>query len=315
MSRGLRGILLLAMLMLAVVAALVVAKLLGPQGGIDVGRPFATSTTRSTLPVTSTTISHHLLDRNGPGMQLYPQRAQAGSPLELLVRGDGCAGGSGVVSITRLGSARDTTDVDRLVVRRRIDIAADGSWATRPLLVGQPPGSYRVTAGCERRAAADDIEPLTDRRDLFTATEMLELTGPAVVDDFAVTPPFAPPGEGITVQVSGSQRCPPSAPGAPSTVSGMFVPNAGATGPERSFTATVDQNGNWRTTVTLAPADAEGSYSVTATCSAGFAFATQSLRFLDTSKLVVPPIFPWSGPPPGQPSAPTPVPGRPTYTG
>ena len=141
-------------------------------------------------------------------MQLYPQRARAGPPLQLVVRGDGCAGGSGVLSITQLGAARDTGNIDRLVVRRRIDVAADGSWSTHPLLVGQPPGSYRVDASCERRAVTDQIGTDVDRRDLFTASEVLELTAPAATDNFDVTPPFAPPGTPLTVLISGVAALP-----------------------------------------------------------------------------------------------------------
>jgi hypothetical protein len=303
-----------AMLALALVAALVVAKVLNDDNGGD-GRSATLSTRREARP-TTTTISDDLWSRNGPAMQLFPQRAQAGAPLSLLLRGDGCAGGSGVVSISRVGAARDTQDLDRLIVRRRIDVAANGTWSTRPLLVGQPPGTYRVSASCERRAIADAIEPVSGRRDLFTATEVLELTAPAVVENFDVTPPFAEPGAALTVLVSGFQGCPPTTGGNPSTVSGSFIPNAGATGGIKPFAATVDAQGNWQTSVAFSAAEAQGSYSVAATCSVGFAFGERSLRFLDTSDIVVPPIFPWTGPvPPQQPNAPTPIPATPNYTG
>ena len=241
-------------------------------------------------------------------MQLYPQRARAGPPLQLVVRGDGCAGGSGVLSITQLGAARDTGNIDRLVVRRRIDVAADGSWSTHPLLVGQPPGSYRVDASCERRAVTDQIGTDVDRRDLFTASEVLELTAPAATDNFDVTPPFAPPGAPLTVLISGARRCPASTASAPSTVSGTVIPNAGATGATRSFSATVDGQGNWRAQVTFSAAEAQGSYSVSATCSAGFAFGDQTVRFMDTSGIVVPPLFPWTATAAGPGSPPRPGP-------
>jgi len=320
MSVGLRLMLLTALLLSAVVAALVGAKLINRDGGggsaQDRPRPVVTSTTHSTLRITTTTTSDDVAKRNGPGMQLYPQRAQAGAPLQLLVRGDGCAGGNGVVSIAQLGAARDTRDIDRLVVRRQIDVEPDGSWVTRPLLVGQPPGSYRVSASCQQRAAADNVTPVEDRRNLFTATEVLELTAPAVVDSFDVTPPFAPPNAPLTVLISGSGRCPASSAAGPGSVSGMVIPNAGATGGPRSYSAVVDAQGNWRAQVTFDASEAVGSYSVSATCSAGFAFGDQTIRFMDTSGIVVPPIFPWTATPPTGPGSPaTPIPGWPTYTG
>ena len=103
-------------------------------------------------------------------------------------------------------------------------------------------GSYRVDASCERRAVTDQTGTDVDRRDLFTASEVLELTAPAATDNFDVTPPFAPPGAALTVLISGARRCPASTTGAPSTVSGTVIPNAGATGATRSFSATVDAN-------------------------------------------------------------------------
>jgi hypothetical protein len=221
-----------------------------------------------------------------------------------------------VLSITQLGAARDTGNIDRLVVRRRIDVASDGSWSTQPLLVSQPPGTYRVDASCERRAVADQIGMDVERRDLFTASEVLELTAPAAVDTFDVTPPFAPPGTALTVLISGARRCPPTTAGVPSTVSGTVVPNAGATGATRAFSATVDAQGTWHAQVSFSASEAQGSYSVSATCSAGFAFGDQTIRFMDTSGIVVPPVFPWTATPPtGQGSPATPVPGTPTYTG
>ena len=112
------------------------------------------------------------------------------------------------------------------------------------------------------------------------------------------------------------RRCPASTAGAPSTVSGTVIPNAGATGATRSFSATVDGQGNWRAQVTFSASEAQGSYSVSATCSAGFAFGDQTIRFMDTSEIVVPPVFPWTATPPAGPGSPaTPVPGQPTYTG
>ena len=311
---------LVAFIALALVLALGAAKLLnrGGGGGGLAARPSGTTSSDAhvTARPTTTTISRATIQRNGPAMQLFPQRARAGPPLELLVRGDGCAGGSGVVSITQLGAARDTGNIDRLVVRRRIDVAADGTWSTQPLLVGQPPGTYRVDASCERRAVADQIGTDIDRRDLFTATEVLELTAPAVVDSFDVTPPFAPPGTALTVLISGSGRCPASSAAGPGSVSGMVIPNAGATGGPRSFSAIVDAHGNWHAQVTFDASEAVGSYSVSATCSAGFAFGDQTIRFMDTSEIVVPPIFPWTATPPSGTGSPaTPIPGWPTYTG
>lgn len=311
---------LVAFIALALVLALGASKLLNRRGG-PVARATDTTVTspddpQVTARPTTTTTSPDSIERNGPAMQLYPQRARAGPPLELMVRGNGCAGGTGVLSITQLGAARDTGNVDRLVVRRRIDVAADGTWSTQPLLVGQPPGTYRVDASCPRRAVTDQVGVDVDRRDLFTATEVLELTAPATVDSFDVTPPFATPGVALTVVISGSRGCPPSTSAGTSSVSGVVIPNAGATGAPQPFSATVDGQGHWQAQVTFDASEATGSYSVSATCSAGFAFGDQLIRFMDTSDIVVPPIFPWTTtPPPGPGGAPAPIPGQPSYTG
>ena len=311
---------LVAFIALSLVLALGASKLLNGNGGGggQAARPSGTTSfdAHVTARPTTTTTSRATIQRNGPAMQILPQRARAGPPLELLVRGDGCAGGSGVLSITQLGAARDTGNIDRLVVRRRIDVAANGTWSTQPLLVGQPAGTYRVDASCERRAVTDQIGIDVDRRDLFTATEVLELTAPAAVDSFDVTPPFAPPGVALTVLISGSGRCPASSAAGPGSVSGMVIPNAGATGGPRSFSAVVDGQGNWHAQVAFDASEAVGSYSVSATCSAGFAFGDQTIRFMDTSEIVVPPIFPWTATPPSGTGSPaTPIPGWPTYTG
>lgn len=246
-----------------------------------------------------------------PTLRIHPQRARVGSPLELATQGTGCGGRTATLSIMALGRASDTVGFDRLVVRRRVDVERDGTWATTPLLVGQPPGSYRVTAACERRAMLEGAEPPEGRRDVFVAGEALELTGPAVLYDLDVAPPEAPPGQAVAVRLSGRDQCPPGA-----RVTGSVFPAAGAPGAARTFEAVVDAAARWTATVAIAARDAAGAYGVEARCSAGFAFATESLRFPvpdDDPVTPIEPVGPDSGH--GVPGPATPIPGRPSYTG
>ena len=248
-----------------------------------------------------------------PTLQIHPQRARVGVPLQLEARGTGCGGRQATLSVIGLGAPTATAGLDRLVVRRRVDVDEEGNWSTSPLLVAQPVGTYRVTASCDRRAVIDGAEPLDNRRDVFTAAEVLELTGPAVLYELEVSPAVAPPGQAVTVRLAGRDECPPGA-----QVNGTLVPTPGTPGAARPFQATVDPTGRWTTTVAFAARDAHGSYGVEARCSSGFAYATGSIRFPvpdEPPRLPFP--LPGSGSGSGRPTPgpATPIPGRPSYTG
>jgi hypothetical protein len=176
--------------------------------------------------------------------------------------------------VTRIGEVTDNVDFGRLVARVPLVVDPDGTWSTTSLLVDQPPGAYRVTASCDREPTADGLASAEQRRDVFTATDMLVLTGPAFVDSFEVSPAAPTPDRAVTLAVDGSGRCPPGAP-----VVGTVMPFADAPGRARGFQAAVGPDGRWRALVPFATADAQGSYSVQATCSAGFTFATQVVTF------------------------------------
>ena len=121
------------------------------------------------------------------------------------------------MSITQLGAARDTGNIDRLVVRRRIDVAARRQLVdTARCWWASPRAPIASTPAASGAPSTDQIGTDVDRRDLFTASEVLELTAPAATDNFDVTPPFAPPGTALTVLISGSRRCPASTAGGPS---------------------------------------------------------------------------------------------------
>lgn len=126
--------------------------------------------------------------RAAPALRIHPQRAPAGSPLELRVDGIGCPGSAGLLSITEVGTAPASGQADRLVVRRRFDVdPTDQSFHAAPLLVGQPPGSYRVSIECERfRSAGSPAAPPS--RQVFELTELLELTGPLAAREIEVAP-------------------------------------------------------------------------------------------------------------------------------
>ena len=225
--------------------------------------------------------------------------------------GTGCGGRNALLSIVALGTASDTTGYDRLVVRRRIDVNQDGTWSSTPLLVGQPVGTYRVTAACDRRAVLDGAEPPGEQRQVFVASDVLELTGPAVLYDLDVAPAVAPPGQAVTVRLSGQGQCPPGA-----RVSGTVFPTLGAPGAARAFESVVDANGRWSASVSISASEAAGSYGVEARCSAGFAYATGSVQFPvpdESSDVPAVPVGPDTGT--GVPGPATPVPGQPTYTG
>jgi hypothetical protein len=247
-----------------------------------------------------------------PTLRIQPQRARVGPPLELSTLGTGCGSRSATLSIVALGEPTDTPAQDRLVVRRRVDVEEDGTWSSSPLLVGQPVGTYRVTASCDRRAVLTGIELPAERRDVFVAAELLELTGPAVLYDLDVAPSEAAPGQAVTVRLSGhnQHQCPAGV-----RVMGNVFPTPGTIGSSRPFEALVDANGRWVATITIPARDANGSYGVEARCLGGFAYATESIRFLvpgDTAPPAVP-VGPGTGTPVPPPAAA--VPGQPTYTG
>jgi hypothetical protein len=251
------------------VAALVVAKLVNGKTAAQIRT--------TTSPTTSTTSAVVKVPKNpvvDPAFELHPQRARAGPPIQLELRGSGCAGGMGDVTITEVGTALQVPVVERLVLRTRFDIDAAGNWSTSPLLVEQPAGNYRVSAACSRRAVAADLVPPVQRRDVFVATEMLELTAPTLEERFEVDPAKPPVHVAVTVVAQGFQRCPAGA-----QVSGQVVPTFGTRAHPRDFSVTVGPDTRWRVSLPFSSTDAVGTYSISANCSSGFAFGNQVVEF------------------------------------
>jgi hypothetical protein len=268
-QKSLGVVLVLALLLSAVVAALVVAKLVkGPA------TPRARSTT---APTTSTTVAPVKAAENAavePGFTIHPQRARVGAPIRLDLRGTGCAGGVGDVTITQIGTAKEASTQDRLVLRTRFDIDAAGSWSTAPVLVDQPAGTYRVTASCGRRAVAEDLQPADERRDVFVATESLELTAPTGEERFEVFPATPPAHVAVTVTAQGFQRCPAGA-----QVTGKVVPTPGTPSRTRDFAVVVAPDSHWSVPLSFSASEAVSTYSVSARCSSGFDFANEVIEF------------------------------------
>lgn len=262
-------VLLVALLLSAVVAALVVAKLVNGKPG---SQPRTT-----TSPTTSTTAALVKTPKNpavDPAFELHPQRARVGPPIRLELRGSGCAGGVGEVTITEVGTARDASAVDRLVMRTRFYVDPAGNWSTSPLLIDQPPGSYQVSVACSRQPVADDLLPPEQRRDFFVATEMLELTAPTLEDRFDIDPARPPAHVAVTVVAQGYLRCPAGA-----QVTGKVVPTFGTAARARDFAVTVGPDTRWYAALPFSATDAVGTYSISASCSTGFAFANQLVEF------------------------------------
>jgi hypothetical protein len=271
--RTLAVVLLATVLLSAVVAALVVAKLLNEGRRPHLPNPDVAEALQPES-ATSTTATVDRADLGNPAFEIHPQRAIARLPLTLEASGIGCAGARGELSVVRVGEVTDNVDFNRVVARIPVDVDRNGTWSAQSLLVDQPPGAYRVTASCDRRPTADDLASAGQRRDVFTATDMLVLTGPAFVDSFDVSPSEPTPGRAVTVTIAGSGRCP-----AGSQIAGTIVPFAGAPGRARSFQAPVGSDGTWKAFVSFSAAEAAGSYSVQATCAAGFTYATQLISF------------------------------------
>jgi hypothetical protein len=255
--------------------------------------------------------------RSAPGFRIYPQRAQAGPPLELQVAGEGCAGSSGMLSITEIGTAPEAGGADRLVVRRRFQVDATRHFTVTPLLVGQPPGSYRVVASCERQPTAQPIDDF-GRRDTFTMSEVLELTGHPGAREFQVVPSTARPGLATRIALSG-RAC--TGPGARVGVT-IFPPNTG----DPPATTTLDipvLGGTWQGTHEVSAAGATGTYTIEARClnavGLQFAYATRHVRFRDPDATTtgLPALLDIFAPPAKTtpPASSRAVDGQPTFTG
>lgn len=229
--------------------------------------------------------------RATPALRIHPQRAQAGPPLELQVHGIGCPGSSGVLTITEAGSASGTGGADRLVVRRRFDVLPDHSFRATPSLVGQPPGSYRVSIACERYRTAEAFGQL-DPRQIFELTEVLELTGPTAAREFVVSPAQATPGTSTQFGYAG-QSC--VGPGARVEVR-LFPPSAMARGPVVLLSPSV-VGGSWQGVTTVPAAAAYGTYTLEASCSDNrglqFRYVTRHVHFGEMVLAVEPTVSTW----------------------
>ena len=229
-----------------------------------------------------------------PVMRIQPQRALASltSPLTLDVRGEGCAGRSGVLSIMQVGTALRPGDPGRLVVRRRIDIDGAGRWQLAPLLVGQPPGAYEVIASCERRPRAEGFPNPEERRDIYTTTDVLELTGPFTSRSFTIGPSsLLLEGKTATLSLAGD-GCRPNG-STLSRVTGSIFGNSDARGGDGSghradFAIDARLDGTWQASLTVPDAWARGSYGVQVSCDSGVPYATQTVRFVPASQLSAP---------------------------
>ena len=277
-----------------VVTALL-ASLLLSRCGPGAGSGSAQSTPAKGKAASTTTLEDVVRERRlatEPVLRIQPQRALAPltSPLTLDVRGEGCAGRSGVLSIVEVGSAPKFGDPDRLVVRRRIDVDSDGKWQLAPLLVGQPPGSYEILASCERRARSEGFPSPEDRRDVFTVTDVLELIGPLAAPGFTVTPELAEQDRLATLEVSGS-GCRPNG-SALSRVKGSLFGQADArrgdgSGYQASFEVDARPDGTWRSSLTVPAEWARGTYGIQVACDR-LVFATQTVHFVAASQLAAP---------------------------
>lgn len=259
--------------------------------------------------------------RATPALRIHPQRAQAGPPLELQVDGIGCPGSSGVLTITEAGSAAETGTADRLVVRRRFDVLPDRSFTATPILVGQPPGSYRVSIACERYRTAEAFGEL-DPRQVFELTEVLELTGPTAAREFVVSPLQATPGTATQFGYAG-QSC--VGPGARVEVR-LFPPSVMARGPVVLLTPPVVA-GSWQGVTTVPAAAAYGTYTFEASCldSGGlqFRYVTRHVHFGELVLAVEPTVSTWDDLldnlgirlKPAVPAVETAVAAKPSYTG
>lgn len=262
-------------LLVALVMAFAVVNLINrdeDDGGEPAGNAAATASTAVAGNPTST--SQRIPDGPegntdaAPALRIHPQRAAAGLPLNLQVDGIGCPGSSGTLSITEVGTAGEAGGLDRLVVRRRFDVdPVDRSFHVDPLLVGQPPGTYRVAIECERFRTADAPAALPTRQ-VFELTELLELTGPLAAREFQVSPlqpdpdlttQFSLSGAGCTgvsprveVLVFPPRSLPLSVTPPPATV--------------RLQPPVLAERGTWTATTSVAAAAAQGTYTFEATC-------------------------------------------------
>jgi hypothetical protein len=305
------ALLIIVVLLVALLAAFAVVRLLGSDGSDEDTPQAAVQKDEDKAPD-----GPEGTFRSAPGFRIYPQRAAAGSPLELQVTGEGCPGSSGMLSISEIGTAAEAGGVDRLVVRRRFDVDGTRHFRVTPLLVGQPPGSYRVVASCERMATAQPIDDV-GRRDLFTMSEVLELTGDPGAREFQVVPTAARPGLATRLALSG-KAC--TGPGARVLVS-IFPPNTG----DQPVPTTLDLpagGGSWQGAHEVPAAAAYGTYTIEARCwtSDGpqFAYVTRHVRFADPEATPrLPSLLDIFTPPAKKtpPASSQAVPGQPTFTG
>ena len=245
-------------------------------------------------------------------IRIEPQRSPAplNRQLQLDIRGEGCiANSTGVLSMHEIGSAAAAGDDDRLVLRRRFDTGADGNWASNPVLVGQPVGSYLVSASCQRRASALNAVDTADRAEVFTVTDVLELTGPAVSPSFLVRPRLLRAGQANTITVQGGQCF--AADGRSGQVEVALVPFV------ESAWGTANRvesrfNGDWVATLVVPSQYAQGTYSVIANCLGGRTYGSTVARFSTEEDLAATKLIEWYG----RPTTPSvAVKGRPNFTG
>jgi hypothetical protein len=271
-------------LVVAAVVAFAVVTLL--EGGDDGDDQADTSSSAPAVATTSVGGSEEdIPDRPeealqaAPALRIHPQRALAGIPLQLEVKGIGCPGSSGVLSITEVGTAPELAAADRLVVRRSFAVEGDRSFHAEPLLVGQPPGTYRVSIECERHRRTGTAAAGTSR-DVFDLTELLELTGPLGAREFSVSPAMVSPGLMTDVRYSGEECHGPDA----RVELEIFSPSALTPGPVTVLRPVVS-GGRWSGTHTVAADAAHGTYTFEATCFAGgaeqFTYVARHVRFAD----------------------------------
>jgi hypothetical protein len=311
------ALLIVAVLLAALLAAFAGVRILGPD---DSGDDTEAQATRTNVEHVPSEPEDEL--RSAPGFRIHPQRAEAGPPLELQVTGEGCPGSSGTLSITEIGTATEVGGPDRLVVRRRFDVDGTRHFRVTPLLVDQPPGSYRVVAACERTATAQPIDDV-GRRDVFTMSEVLELTGHPGAREFQVVPSTARPGLATRLALSGGSCVGPAARAQVS----IFAPNTG-TPPAPATLELPATSGAWQGAYDISADAANGTYTVHARCSNAdgvqFDYVTRHVRFADpdtTPKLPsLADIFapPAKTTPPAKatpPASSRAVEGQPTFTG
>ena len=125
---------------------------------------------------------------------------------------------------------------------------------------------------------------------MFTTTDILDLTGPFAASGFTLRPGLVEQDRQASIEVSGA-GCRPNG-SALSRVKGSVFGHGDArrgdgTGYQAPFEVDARSDGTWRTTITVPPDWARGSYGIQASCD-GQVFATQSFHFVAGSQLAAP---------------------------